>query len=461
MIDADEIEDALGAAVEAWEPTPSHRRAPRVESSLALVGGSLVTSGATALVTSEAIVGALEPALVEERKLVKALEGAEIKARAIDKGEKTRWVDLETGTRCRYRAYGGSDRVVIVLHDVGECGDVYYGLSQKLSERGYRTYAIDMRGHGDSSRSSEGRYAPSDLAADIESFIVELDLYVRPVAFVGFGLGGIVALELAKKNPRLVASTVLVECSPLAPADAYSFFPLQAGAYFDILDAVCALMSPSIADDKHSEHRNPRYACVRAIQTLTRASRRVKGLTLPSGSEIWMFRVDPEFHCAWDADDVWESIEQVNCHFAIVHGEHSCRVRASDSKMIVKAAAQAKSSRAYVVAAASRRVVEDAPSDTLDMITYALMRADDDMSVMNKQARTPEALGIRPLPQYATLEDAIKALAPRPIPTEAQIEDALARARLDDECASDEDEGKFANRTKLIQNDPEYFGFVG
>lgn len=91
MIDADEIEDALGAAVEAWEPTPSHRRAPRVESSLALVGGSLVTSGATALVTSESIVGALEPALVEERKLIKALEGAEIKARAIDKGEKTRW----------------------------------------------------------------------------------------------------------------------------------------------------------------------------------------------------------------------------------------------------------------------------------------------------------------------------------------------------------------------------------
>jgi hypothetical protein len=40
--------------------------------------------------------------------------------------------------------------------------------------------------------------------------------------------------------------------------------------------------------------------------------------------------------------------------------------------------------------------------------------------VTNKQARRPELLGIRPLPQFATLEDAVKALAPRALPTPAQ-----------------------------------------
>jgi hypothetical protein len=172
--------------------------------------------------------------------------------------------------------------------------------------------------------------------------------------------------------------------------------------------------------------------------------------------------MDPEFYCEYDEDSVWRSIETVSCHFAVVYGEHSSRIDARDAELIVKAASMnAKSSRAYVVAGASRFVVEDAMADTRDMIMYALMRADDDMLVKNKQARTPELLGIRPLPQYATLEEAMKALAPRPVPTSAVVEEALRDARKDDECESDDDTHRFNNRTKLIQNDPEYFGFVG
>ena len=55
----------------------------------------------------------------------------------------------------------------------------------------------------------------------------------------------------------------------------------------------------------------------------------------------------------------------------------------------------------------------------------------------------------------------MKALAPRPVPTSAVVEEALRDVRKDDECESDDDTHRFNNRTKLIQNDPEYFGFVG
>ena len=94
------------------------------------------------------------------------------------------------------------------------------------------------------------------------------------------------------------------------------------------------------------------------------------------------------------------------------------------------------------------------------MIIYALMRADADLLIENKEPRRPEMLGIRPLPQYATIEDALKALQPRAPPSAEVVRAALAEASVDDECASDEDTAKFNNRTMLIQNDPEYFGFV-
>ena len=461
-MDLDDIDAALDAIpLETWEPTPSHRRARterRRAECEALFGLKAPTSALTAMATSAVIVRALTAPHADTRRLERAMVAVEAHERELGSGAKARFADVGTGMRMRYREYGGDDRVVLVLHDVGECGDVYCGIAKSLSERGYRAYTIDLRGHGETTWSREKRYSPSDLADDIESFIIELDLYVRPLTIVGIGMGGIVATMVENKNPRLVASTVLVECSPLAPIDAFAFHPLQAAAFEDAVGAVHALLSPSITtSDVDPERRNLKHVCLRALCTITRGSRRDDG-----AEALWRWRMDPEFYCEYDEDSVWRSIETVSCHFAVVYGEHSSRIDARDAELIVKAASMnAKSSRAYVVAGASRFVVEDAMADTRDMIMYALMRADDDMLVKNKQARTPELLGIRPLPQYATLEEAMKALAPRPVPTSAVVEEALRDARKDDECESDDDTHRFNNRTKLIQNDPEYFGFVG
>eukprot|EP00951_Prasinocladus_malaysianus_P007895 scaffold56872_cov43-Prasinocladus_malaysianus.AAC.1 len=97
-----------------------------------------------------------------------------------------------------------------------------------------RVFAIDLRGHGASTRSSDGNYSPGHLAADIESFILELDLYVRPVALVGVGLGAATALSLAAAAPRLVGALMLMEFSFVGPSeesiDPLAFFPMQAMA---------------------------------------------------------------------------------------------------------------------------------------------------------------------------------------------------------------------------------------
>ena len=99
----------------------------------------------------------------------------------------------------------------------------------------FRVIAVDMRGHGGSSHSSSGDYNPSAMAKDIESMILELDLYVKPVRVVGTGLGAAVAVALAQQTPWLVGALVLMEFC-LAPGirahlegmDLLTFHPAQA-----------------------------------------------------------------------------------------------------------------------------------------------------------------------------------------------------------------------------------------
>lgn len=406
---------------------------------------------------------------VDARAAARGLTRAATRRAREREGSTARFVDLETGVRARYVRKGGNERVVIVLHDVGECAEMHEGLTRALSESGYETYAPDCRGHGGTSASREGRYGVRDLSDDVEAFVVALDLYVRPVCLVGFGMGGVVACETARRWPRLVAATVVVECAPTVPPRMYSHCSVQAMVCASVEEVARALASPVFEDDDEPRRCRDvfRRACRRAVTctttTTTTGKTRGNENSGVAGDEIVRWRMDPTFYFTYDVDAFRECVETNACHFALVYGERSSLVDHRTASLVVDAASRAaKTSRAYVVPEASRHITDDAFADARDAVLRAVARADDDMLVANKQARTPEGLGIRPLPQYATLEDALKALAPRAVPTEAAVEAALEDARADDECPSDDDSAaRFNNRTKLIQNDPEYFGFVG
>jgi pimeloyl-ACP methyl ester carboxylesterase len=87
-----------------------------------------------------------------------------------------------------------------------------------------------LAGHGQSTRSPGGHYSAKALADDVESFLLERDLYVRPVAVVGVGLGADVAVTLGARNPRLVGALALIDYSPEA-LQQLVFFPLQAATF--------------------------------------------------------------------------------------------------------------------------------------------------------------------------------------------------------------------------------------
>ena len=208
---------------------------------------------------------------VDARAAARGLTRAATRRAREREGSTARFVDLETGVRARYVRKGGNERVVIVLHDVGECAEMHEGLTRALSESGYETYAPDCRGHGGTSASREGRYGVRDLSDDVEAFVVALDLYVRPVCLVGFGMGGVVACETARRWPRLVAATVVVECAPTVPPRMYSHCSVQAMVCASVEDVARALASPVFEDDDEPRRCRDvfRRACRRAVTCTT------------------------------------------------------------------------------------------------------------------------------------------------------------------------------------------------
>ena len=125
-----------------------------------------------------------------------------------------------------------------------------------------------------------------------------------------------------------------------------------------------------------------------------------------------------------------------------------------------------KTVRGKSIPDAAHYVFEDQPATLRDYILHSLLISESSMIVENNASRTPEFLNLKPLPKYATVEDAVRALKPRKIPTEEDVDRELRKFKDHwDECDSDEEseERKMHRKyaTALANNDSQYFGMVG
>lgn len=76
----------------------------------------------------------------------------------------------------------------IVLHGYGDCKEKLLGFSQKLSEKGFLTITIDLRGHGENSN------ILSVKMLDDVNFLLEYSKKYGKTAVVGHSMGGRIAL---------------------------------------------------------------------------------------------------------------------------------------------------------------------------------------------------------------------------------------------------------------------------
>lgn len=104
----------------------------------------------------------------------------------------------------------GKGEVVLLIHGLGSsCED--WELQLPALTPSYRVIAVDLRGHGQSSKPS-GPYSLGMFAGDAAALIEALD--IGPCRVVGLSLGGMTTLELAATRPDLVRSAVVVNAGP-------------------------------------------------------------------------------------------------------------------------------------------------------------------------------------------------------------------------------------------------------
>lgn len=116
----------------------------------------------------------------------------------------------------------GQGPPMVLLHGNSEDHTIFANLVQALKEQ-YTLYAVDSRGHGQSSKVPHIGY--HDMAEDIAALVTQL--YLKRPVLVGFSDGAIVGLLLAGSHPALLGG--LVSCGAnINPGQLKKWFRLVA-----------------------------------------------------------------------------------------------------------------------------------------------------------------------------------------------------------------------------------------
>jgi pimeloyl-ACP methyl ester carboxylesterase len=109
--------------------------------------------------------------------------------------------------------YGdGPGPSVLFAHGFGQSRHAWSATAQTLAARGYRCFAADGRGHGDSGWLAGGRYAFAQFLDDVRTLAAHAG--PRPI-WVGASMGGLLGMVAeAAHGPGLFSALVLVDVTP-------------------------------------------------------------------------------------------------------------------------------------------------------------------------------------------------------------------------------------------------------
>src|SRR5580658_1165497 len=103
---------------------------------------------------------------------------------------------------------------VLFLHGGGQTRHAWGSTAERVADQGWRTVALDMRGHGESDWAPNGDYSFTAFCADC---VAVADQLGRPPVLVGASLGGMSAMLAEGTSDRAVSSgLVLVDITPKA-----------------------------------------------------------------------------------------------------------------------------------------------------------------------------------------------------------------------------------------------------
>jgi pyruvate dehydrogenase E2 component (dihydrolipoamide acetyltransferase) len=178
---------------------------------VAQTGETLPVGALLAVVADKSVADAELDAFVT--KFDEALKAA-LAAKASEKKPEPETVEILGGRKIRYMKLGSADGPpVVFVHGFG--GDLNNWLfNQEALAEHHTTYALDLPGHGGSSKD----VGAGDLASMTAALAAWLDaLKIARAHLVGHSMGGAVSLQLAATKPDLVASATLICPAGLGP----------------------------------------------------------------------------------------------------------------------------------------------------------------------------------------------------------------------------------------------------
>ncbi|NMO20200.1 alpha/beta hydrolase [Pyxidicoccus fallax] len=132
-----------------------------------------------------------------------------------------RSVRLSTGVTLRYLEQGSRNGpVVVFLHGYTDSYRTW-DLDLPIFPRSFHVYALDQRGHGDSSRPA-CCYTQQDFAADVVAFLDAIG--EEQAILVGHSMGSFIAQQVALDYPDRVQALVLVGSAPTVAGNEVALF---------------------------------------------------------------------------------------------------------------------------------------------------------------------------------------------------------------------------------------------
>lgn len=104
---------------------------------------------------------------------------------------------------------------VVLIHGAANSAVVWTFWQRTLAERGWASYAIDLRGHGTSMPCDLSNTTMGDYADDVVATVRQLDT-TRGVVLMGWSMGGLVAMMAAAR----CGARAVVGLAPSTPAGA-------------------------------------------------------------------------------------------------------------------------------------------------------------------------------------------------------------------------------------------------
>ena len=168
---------------------------------VARVGEDVPVSGTIALIAPAGVTDEdLDAAVAEARAVIDA--GVPDDAGG---GAELQTVDVG-GRKISYAGAGADGDVILLVHGYGGDRNSWLFLQEPLAAK-YRVYALDLPGHGTSAKDvGDGTL---EVLADAVSGVLDA-LGTERAHLVGHSMGGAVALAVAARDPRRIASLTLI-----------------------------------------------------------------------------------------------------------------------------------------------------------------------------------------------------------------------------------------------------------